>query len=457
MARVLIINLASLPMPGNEPIFPIGARCVEDALRFAGHFVRLMDFVESPQALDDFSWLNDAYDIVAFAIRNIDPIDLSCDGHVLEYARFAERVHAALDPKQTGGSRPLLVAGGPGFSLFAKSLVDLLGVDLGISGPAETIMLEVAADPGAFLGSGSILQGRRYDGFVERVLTHPPALMRAYANTRNAMIGVETMRRTCFQKCIYCPYAHITGNNSGDYKPLALMAAEIDAIHGAGFRRIFFTDSIFNSQRAAKDIACLLGGSDFPDLTWSAYFSPKPFDDAFAGLLAKSGLETVVISPDSLDAGMMRNLGKNFDLASVEKFLKRCRAHGLTPMVNIVFGGPGETRETVRNTARFINENLRAGELSMHVGYRILPQTALSALTGLTEPDLLAPTFYPIEEQIVQWLIQDLDSRFLTPSVMVNLLAGRAAARRMRKIPATALRGETSDGFSHVALSREPA
>lgn len=77
MTRVALVNLASLPMPGNEPIFPIGLRCVQDALHLAGHETRLIDFVEDPGALADLGWAAESWDVIGFTIRNIDPIDLA--------------------------------------------------------------------------------------------------------------------------------------------------------------------------------------------------------------------------------------------------------------------------------------------------------------------------------------------------------------------------------------------
>lgn len=452
MSRILLVNLASLPMAGNEPIFPIGLRCIQDALLRSGHHVDLIDFVADPSAYDDLSWLDGDWDIVGFAIRNIDPIDLACPDHVGDYSSFVSRVRARLPE-----NRPLIVVGGAGYSLFAETLRARLEADVGIVGPGEAIMTEIASDPGKYKDTQQVITGRPYPGFVRNALLHPASLLGAYAKLDNAMIGVETMRRTCFQKCVYCPYAYITGQNGGDHKPLELLARELEHIVNAGYKRIFLTDAIFNSQSQALPIVKMLGEERFADLTWSAYFSPKPFREEFAQALSTSGVETVVISPDSLDPHMMKRLGKNFDLDSVLDCLEKCRRHQLSPMVNIVFGGPDETEETVATTCNFANEHLRTGELSMHVGYRILPETALAAEVGLPDEELISPTFYPLSEQIVAWIVRHLDARFLTPTVMVNLMAGRAAALRMERVAIDAKSAETSKRGEYAALRRKSA
>lgn len=444
MARMALVNLASLPMAGNEPIFPIGVRCVQDTLDRAGHVTALIDFVEAPGELASLEWLGHDWDVIGFTLRNIDPIEISCGTHVDDYLAFVDGVRRELDRR---GRDPVLVGGGPGFSLFAGVLLDRLGLDVGVVGPGEQVMLEIAGDPRAFKGRKTVLQGKRHAGFLTETLSHPTSLMGAYTNAHRAMIGVETRRKTCYQGCVYCPYAYIDGDNAGDLKPMDILAAEIQGIYDAGFRRIFFTDGIFNSElRYSKQVVGLLHELALNSMTWSAYFTPKPFDGEFGDILVGSGVEAVVVSPDSLDDHVMRNLGKTFDTRHMARFLERSRKNELPVRVNVVFGGPGETRETVRNSARFINDHLSAEELVMHIGYRILPSTALSRQVGTDEEALLYPTYYPFDLALFDWVLQDLDARFISPPLMMNLLAGRVAARRMATVA-------SRPGVTYLALA----
>lgn len=452
MTRIALVNLASLPMSGNEPIFPIGLRCVQDALDRAHHETRLIDFVEDPQAFEDLSWVAEPWDVIGFTIRNIDPIDLACDGHVADYKNFLDRVRAAL-----GGRTPLLVGGGPGYSLFGDALLNALGFDVGVVGPGEASMLEIVENPGRYRDSGRNLSGKRYEGFTSELLEHPRSLMEAYIRLDGAMIGVETRRKTCYQGCVYCPYAYITGDNEGDLKPVELIASELRSIHEAGIRRVFFTDGIFNAElKYAKEVVRTIIDLDLPGLTWSAYFTPKPFDDEFAELLAVSKVDFVVISPDSLDDDMMKVLGKSFDTRHVARCIERCRRHGVPLRVNVVFGGPGENRETVRHTAEYVNAHLETEELVMNLGYRVLPETALARQLAMPDNDLLSPTFYPIEPEMFTWLVEDLDSRFMTTTALLNLMAARISSKKMTKVPLhVGASDDVAANFPYLALTRQ--
>jgi radical SAM superfamily enzyme YgiQ (UPF0313 family) len=454
VARIALVNLASMPMPGNEPIFPIGARCLQAALEQAGHETRLVDFVESPALFDDLSWVAQQWDVIGFSIRNIDPIDLAREGFVRYYRQFIERVREA-----AGDLTPLMVAGGPGYSLFGNALLKRLRLDVGVVGPGESAMLEIAADPGKYRGHGRNLSGGRFEGFLTERLDHPAPLLRAYAQLPAAMIGIETKRKTCYQECVYCPYAHISGDNLGDLKPLSLIEHEIRGIYKAGVRRIFFTDAIFNSEiRFAKQVVGLLADLKLPGLTWSGYFAPRPFDDEFAELIAASNIESVLISPDSLDVAMMGRLGKRFDTRHVTRFIERCRKHGLKTRVNLVFGGPGETEETVRTSAEYVNEHLNAGEPVLNIGFRVLPATALARQVGIPDDDLVEPTFYPLDPDLFGWVVKYFDGQFLPNERLLHIMVGNIASKKMTKVPyPDDAQPVAPTGFPYLALTRRPS
>lgn len=469
MARVALVNLASLPMPGNEPIFPIGLRCVQEALQTAGHDAVIIDFVAEPQHVTDLSWARQGWDVIGFTIRNIDPIDLACEGHVGHYVAFLDRVRAALghagpDAEPFRTDPPLLVGGGSGYSLFADALLPLLGLDVGVVGPGEQVMLDIVADPQRYRGARQNLQGRPFRTFTSHALQYPADLAAAYLRDADAMIGVETRRKTCFQGCTYCPYAYINGQDAGDLKPPALVVEELRALHDQGLRRVFFTDSIFNAElRYAKDVVRAVTAANLQGLVWSAYFTPKPFDEEFAELLRGSGVEYVVVSPDSLHDPMMRALGKSFTMRQVERCVERCRRNGLQLRVNVVLGGPGESRESVEAGARWANQNLRDDELVLSVGYRVLPETHMAAQLGLSAPELVEPTFYPVDPDVFSWVMSSFDKRFFSTGSLLNLLAARRALRHMVPVTPTSSTGpaassvarpEGREGLPLLAMSR---
>lgn len=431
MARIALVNLASLRMPGNQPIFPLGIERIRQVLESDGHDVTIIDFCQSPSLQTDHSWINDGWDVVGFTIRNIDPIELACESHVPHYVKYARELQEA-----AGESDILWVGGGPGFSLFAADLTDAMRLGIGVIGPGETLMSQICKNIKAYSSmSGRVLDGLPDPMFETRVMKYSEPLMEVYTSRDPlTMIGVETRRKSCYQGCTYCPYAHITNDTSGSCRSIPTLIDEIRMIYDAGFRRIFFTDGIFNAElRFAKEVVTALKAESFPGLQWSAYFTPKPFDEEFAELLSDSGNDGVVVSPDSLDPWMMNELGKSFDVRHVRRFLDLCRSYSLSPRVNLVIGGPNESKQTVSNTLGFVNDHLEANELVLNVGYRVLPETGMSRQTRATTEELLEPTFLEMDPEIFSWIYDALDSRFLSTSLMLTM-AGAKRSLKDRKI-----------------------
>lgn len=432
MARVALVNLASLRMPGNQPIFPLGIERIRQVLQSEGHEVEIIDFCRQPELQTDHSWIHRGWDVVGLTIRNIDPIDIACESHVPHYLAYTRDLQDA-----AGDADILWVGGGPGFSLFAAELTEAMRLSIGVVGPGETLMSQICADVGAHTGSKPrVMTGVPDPRFETRVMQYSPELMQVYtAMDPSAMIGVETRRKSCYQGCTYCPYAHITQDDGGTCRAIPSLIEEIRGIYDAGFRRIFFTDGIFNAElRFAKQVVAAVKAEALPGLQWSAYFTPKPFDDEFAELLSGSGNDTVIVSPDSLDPAMMNEIGKSFDVRHVHRFLDSCRAHSLNPRVSVVIGGPYESEQTVATTMAFINEHLRDNELALNVGYRVLPETAMSRQTGATTAELLEPTFMEMDPQVFQWIFDHLDSRFLTTELMLNITAAKHGLKKRNTI-----------------------
>ena len=81
-----------------------------------------------------------------------------------------------------------------------------------------------------------------------------------------------------------------------------------------------------------------------------------------------------------------------------------------------------------------------------------LPSTSLARQVMLSERDLISPTFFPFDLDIFQWVVHGLDSRYINPALMMNLMAGRASARNMTRIGATDLVLAPPSGAKYLAL-----
>ena len=95
---------------------------------------------------------------------------------------------------------------------------------------------------------------------------------------------------------------------------------------------------------------------------------------------------------------MLKSLAKSFSVDQVRTASRLCREFGVDFAHYLLFGGPGETRETVMESFALMDEVMPTAVITM-TGIRIFPGTAIHARAlsdGLIAAgdSLLEPTFY---------------------------------------------------------------
>ena len=123
--------------------------------------------------------------------------------------------------------------------------------------------------------------------------------------------------------------------------------------------------------------------------------------------------------------------------------------------VCLVFGGPGESEETVRASAEYVNSHLRPEDLVLNVGFRVLPATALARQLGIPDDRLVEPTFYPLDPDLISWVVRHFEGRFLPQNRLLNLMIGNIASKKMDKVPHLLPQAEQQPTeFPYLALTR---
>jgi radical SAM superfamily enzyme YgiQ (UPF0313 family) len=161
---------------------------------------------------------------------------------------------------------------------------------------------------------------------------------------------------------------------------------------------IFFVDDTVNlPPDYAHALAEALIAAGAP-VRWYGFASPAGFDGALAEAFARSGCAGLEFGTDSGSPTMLEALCKGFGQDEVHAAATACREAGIPQAHYIVFGGPGETEETVRESFRLMDAIRPTAVIAM-TGIRIYPGTPLEGLArdrGVIEvgDDLLWPRFY---------------------------------------------------------------
>lgn len=393
--KVLLISLNRETEPFTAA--PLGLALVGAALQQAGHEVAALDLLFSEDVSRDLEGAITGFRprLIGLSIRNIES---STEFLPPSYKEVVGRIKGLSDAP--------IVAGGPGFSIMPRAMLEYLGIGMGIVGEGEAAAvglvraLEAGRDPLTVPGVCTTGEG----GFTLSPLK-PVEDLRGLARpawgllpvSRYDMVGVQS-KRGCSFGCIYCTYPGLEGRRMR-LKPPAAMADELHAAVGSGIRGPFyFVDNVFNNPKGHAEGVCRALIEKGVKASWGCLASPAGLDGSLIVTMREAGCESVEIGADSLSGSMLRRLGKNFRVDDVKNAVREVKDAGMMSMVFLILGGPGEDADTLSETFDAL-ESLSPDKVFAVAGIRIYPGTPLAALAveeGVIRPDdsLLQPAFY---------------------------------------------------------------
>jgi radical SAM superfamily enzyme YgiQ (UPF0313 family) len=393
--KVLLISANRLTEP--YPVYPLGLDYVAGALA-PKHKVKILDLNLS-QANDDLKALLSQFDpkVIGLSLRNIDNTDaFDPKGYHQDYRDLVWRIRLI--------SRATIVLGGSGFTIFADRLMRFLKADYGIVGEGERMVDLLDAlenDQNPALLAGVVTQ----NGITKPAMPlkrefyrrfNPDSEHLCFYLKNGGMLNLQS-KRGCPFRCVYCTYPQIEGRKMRRVDPLKIAQTALK-LEKAGARYIFITDSAFNAD---VDHSLAVGkafGKVGVTIPWGAFFSPIDLPQDYFNILAQNGLSHVEFGTESLCDQVLAAYGKPFTSDTVFK------AHwsALAAKVNVahyfLFGGPGETSETVAKTLTRIDE-LKRAVFFLFCGMRIYPNTPLYQIACrerqiFSDDQLLKPVFY---------------------------------------------------------------
>jgi len=138
----------------------------------------------------------------------------------------------------------------------------------------------------------------------------------------------------------------------------------------------------------------------------------------------------VEFGTDSGSPEMLKSLGKSFTVDAVRSSSRLCREFGMDFAHYLLFGGPGETRETVLESFALMDEVSPTAVIAM-TGIRVFPRTAIyrrAVADGVItlESSLLEPVFYisPSIRDSLCDIITELSAKrknWIAPGLEINV------------------------------------
>jgi radical SAM superfamily enzyme YgiQ (UPF0313 family) len=394
--KVLLVSANRERSP--YPVFPLGLAFLSGPLVAAGHQLAVLDlcFTAEPEiavtdALGEFP-----AEAMIISIRNIDNVTFPL---VRSYLSEIKRIVALFN-----GRMPVIV-GGSGFSLMPIEILAFLGADYGVAGEGEEVLPRLLECIGNAV-SPSHLPGvisRGESSFVapqllERIGTPDRSLFAVERYHREGgMANVQT-KRGCPFTCCYCTYPLLEGNRIR-LRPIAEIISELRQIveqHGVSY--IYFVDDIFNYPPEFSERLCRAIAAERLPLNWSAFINPGFLTPSLLQAMKEAGCDAVEFGSDSGSALMLKNLGKSFTVDAIRDSSRLCHEFGLDFAHYLLFGGPGENQETVRESFSLMDDVQPTAVIAM-TGIRVYPGTSIhrqALADGVIAPGatMLDPVFY---------------------------------------------------------------
>jgi len=425
------------------PVFPLGLAYLAGPLEAAGHRLQAVDlcFADEPRALIEQTLASFSPDAVVVSIRNLDNVTWPGTRFYLDGIREIVDLFIGRAP---------VILGGSGFSLMPRQLLDSLGAEYGVVGEGEAVLpriLDRLARGESPAGLPGVLV-RGEEGYL------PPQPMEEIGRPERNLFQLERYhreggmanlqtKRGCPFSCVYCTYPLLEGTRLRLRNVDDIVAELRELVDGCGTEYIYFVDDIFNYPLEFAERLCRAILDAGVQVNWSAFINPGFITPGLVRLMAAAGCDAVEFGSDSGSPAMLANLGKSFGAEEILAASALCRDLGVDFAHYILFGGPGETRETVLESFSLMDRAEPTAVIGM-TGIRIFPGTplylrAIEDRIITPETPLLEPVFYispAIGEGLRELVTEEALKRrnWVVPGLEINMSDAMLAAMRGFKV-----------------------
>ncbi|MBI4763773.1 MAG: radical SAM protein [Deltaproteobacteria bacterium] len=347
------VALIAPPYPLEEaPSPPLGLSYAASAFEQAGAEVKIIDFIISRYTPEKLTR----------ELENFKPDLLGANSVTMNFPQAAEIVTTAkkIDPSL------LTLMGGPHVSFdVIKTLKTYPEIDMLVIGEGEETISEIVdhfqgqgnwgdIQGVAFRENGTIIQtGKR--ALIDDLNRLPLPARHLLPMSRYQALGFPVSMitgRGCPYSCIFCQGRKMVGSKARSRKA-SLVVDEIEQILSYGFTRINIADDLFTSDREKVWEVCEEIRRRKLTLTWTAFSRVNTVDKETLRLMRETGCDCVSFGIESGNQEVLKRVKKGITLDQARKAVALCKEVGILPHASFMVGLPGETPETLKDTAEF--------------------------------------------------------------------------------------------------------
>ncbi|MBU1671306.1 MAG: radical SAM protein [Actinobacteria bacterium] len=354
--RVLVVS-SNRQRAQDTPLlaFPSGPAYIAGAAIEAGHEVEVFDACFSDDAPGELAGRVAAFDpdVVAVSIRNLSTYIRNA------YQDLRPLFKEVTDCLKRTTSSPI-VLGGPGFWNYGEELLDYLDLDFGIRGEGERVFplyLETLERGGDVTGTPGCVFRR--DGKTHAVPVEPISDLDSTAFPAFELFDVEAYRqlgtfpaiftkRGCAFHCTHCPRSALEGSAYRLKSPGRVLAEIERARRASAGDMFYFVDNLFNYPTSHAEAVCRELVESRAGIMWTAdSITPLGMTEKFCRLMKESGCAFLCLAAEHGSESMLKRMERGYTPPQIKEAAASLDGAGITYLVTLLLGGPGETPETI--------------------------------------------------------------------------------------------------------------
>lgn len=427
--KVLVVAANREKFP--DPVFPLGASYIAHSLEVGGHDVGVFDANFSDDPHTDLKVKIEEFepDVVAFSIRNVDNNAFPKATSYLDY-------YKSLTTVIRDTTKAPIVVGGSAYTIFPEFFFKELGADFGISGEGEYTFLKLLEE----INSNTNLNRRvLYSDSIKDINFDSFPSRNGFDVSKYFQMGgcinIQT-KRGCAFDCSYCTYPSIEGHCYRKRSPSKIVDEIQYWFETKGVTHYFFVDSVFNHpEKYSLEIINEIVRRNL-SIKWTGFFAPI-FSEEYIDACISAGLTSVDLGTDAFCNKTLRGFQKFFNVDDVFKSCELCKKKGIKYNHSMIFGGPGETMDTLNETIKNIDISEPTSVIGF-IGVRVYPNTPIAKSLGWDNIGI-EPTFYispEIEGDLVAYLKEVVSTRsnWIVPGLDKGINMGMFERMRKRGI-----------------------
>ena len=346
--RVLLINpyypISETPSP------PLGLAYLGAALEQAGFQVKILDYVVYPyrrEALE--SVLKEFKPQVAGATA----VTMTFD-----HAREVLTNVKAIDP------HVLTVMGGPHVTFCARQTLETFPeLDVVVLGEGEETFVDLTktvarahhldAVHGITYRIGAQINTTAKRKLIQNLDALPLPARHLLPLGRYRTLGLPismTTSRGCPYKCIFCVGRKMVGAKVR-YHSIDRVVAELEYLAGLKFQQINIADDLFTANQKHCLAICAEMIKRKLEINWTSFARVDTVSENLLSKMKAAGCTAVSFGIESANPDILKTIKKGITVQQVIDAVRMCRRAGIRPYASFILGLPGETPDTIKESA----------------------------------------------------------------------------------------------------------